>query len=366
MSNNASLRIFVDCHVFDGSFQGTTTYLKGLYSELIRNSGDFFFLASNDTNHLKKIFGEHKNVVYLEYASHNKFIRLLFDIPVMIKKHRIDYAHFQYIVPPVKFCKYIITVHDVLFLDFPEYFPTGYKLKNKFLFGKSTRCSDVVLTVSDYSKKQVRKHFGTNKIAVTPNGVDPVYFENYDKNAVKAEVSKRYGFSDYWIFVSRWEPRKNHHTLLKAFVENKHYEKFQLVLVGKTAIKNQAYDDYFEQLEPHIKEKIVVLHSLKQEDLLLVLRGASLSVYPSIAEGFGIPPLESLAANIPTICSNATAMADFDFMKSHLFHPLDAKDLSNKAVLALSDGETKMQRDAVEKKYKWAIAAQAFTAALQR
>lgn len=358
-------KFFVDCHVFDGPFQGTTTYLKGLYNELIHDADKMFFLASNDTASLKTIFGEHENVTYLQYSSHNKFIRLLFDIPAMIKKNQIDYAHFQYIVPPFKFCKYIITVHDVLFLDFPEYFPFGYKLKNKLLFGKSTRYSDVVLTVSEYSKKQIQKHFGAHKITVTPNGVDAAYFESYDKNAVKSEVKKRYGFSDYWLFVSRWEPRKNHHTLLKAFVENRHYEKFHLVFVGGSAINNPAYNDYFDHLEPHVKSKIVKLDALKQKDLLLVLRGASLSVYPSIAEGFGIPPLESIAANVPTICSNETAMADFDFMQSHLFNPLNSKDISDTAVLALTDGETEAQRTAVMQKYNWAVAAAAFRKALQ-
>lgn len=62
-------RFFVDCHVFDGHFQGTTTYLQGLYTELIKDKSCIFFLAAHDTGHLEKIFGKHDNVVFLKYHS---------------------------------------------------------------------------------------------------------------------------------------------------------------------------------------------------------------------------------------------------------------------------------------------------------
>lgn len=364
MSSKAKLRIFVDGHVFDGAFQGTTTYLKGLYGELIKDKNLVFFIAASDTDHLQTIFGTHDNVVYLRYAAHNKFVRLLFDIPRLLLRHKIDYAHFQYVVPPLKLCKYIITVHDVLFLDFPQYFPGDYKRKNKFLFGTSTAHSDVVLTVSDYSKKRIAQHFKASRITVTPNGVDASYFESYDQDAARTAVKSAFGIENYWLFVSRWEPRKNHHTLLRAFVEYGHYQQHQLVFVGGKALDNEAYNTYYADLPEAIKARVIVLDAVRQDNLLLILRGATLSVYPSIAEGFGIPPLESLAAGIPTICSRATAMADFDFMQKHLFDPLDPQDISQKATVALGDGKTSDMRESVREKYNWAVAAAAFLGAL--
>lgn len=358
------LRIFADCHVFDGTLQGSSTYLKGLYSELIKDKNKLFFLAAFDTRNLESIFGIHENVVYLTYPSKNKFKRLLFDIPQLITKHQIDFAHFQYIVPPIKRCKYIVTTHDVLFMDFPQYFPLAYRIKNKWLFKASARYSDVVLTVSEYSKKQIQHHFGIEKITITPNAVDPIFFETYEKPAAIAQVKSKFKVSNYWLFVSRWEPRKNHDRLLKVFVKGEFYKHSNLVFIGDPAIPNPAYDRFYNTLDEAIKQKIKVLNKVSFEDMVLLVRGASLSVYPSIAEGFGIPPLEALGANVTTICSNTTAMSDFDFIGDCLFNPLDETEFLQKAKQALANPDVSTKRAIVQKKYHWSVAAAQFDKAI--
>ncbi len=360
------LNFFVDCHVFDGGLQGTTTYLKGLYEELIKNQSCVFYLASCDSAHLKTVFGQFENVVYLEYQSRNKFVRLIYDIPRLIRKYKIDYAHFQYIVPPIKLCKYIVTIHDVLFLDFPQYFPAGYKIKNKFLFRASAKYADVVLTVSPYSRKQIAKHFKIADITVTPNAVDPIFLETYDSESARNAVETKYDISQYWLFVSRWEPRKNHHTLLRVFVENKYYENYQLVFVGEKALPNKAYEDYYAGLNDSVKSRIKTLNKIDHASLVQLVRGARLSVYPSIAEGFGIPPLESAAAAIPTICSNTTAMSDFTFLVNCLFTPLDLSDMKAKIDHALKDNDMVKQQAYIKAHYNWKVAANAFEQAISR
>lgn len=363
---NKSSRFFADCHVFDGHFQGTTTYLQGLYTELIKDKSKTFFLAAHDTQHLEEIFGLHENVVYLKYKSKNKFIRLLFEIPRLIKKNKIQYAHFQYIVPPVKCCKYIVTIHDILFLDYPQYFPLAYKIKNNFLFKISAYYSDIVLTVSEFSKQRIIKHYKTPNITVTPNGVEDFYFEAYDKTAVAQKVKALFGVDNYWLYVSRWEPRKNHLTLLKTFVEKGYYKDNQLVFVGAKAIKNKTYDEYYNALPAEIQKRIVTLHNINREQLLDLTRAAALSAYPSVAEGFGIPPLESVAAQVPTICSNATAMGDFGFLGNCLFDPFDTTGIHDAAIHALTGKDIARQRKIVKEKYSWKIAAHAFMNAVEQ
>lgn len=366
MSKSEPLKIFVDCHVFDGSAQGTTTYLKGLYQELIKDKAISFFLASFEVEHLKKVFGDHPNVTYVKYANHNKFYRLLFDIPKLIKQNKIDYAHFQYIVPPIKYCKYIITIHDLLFLDLPEYFPLSYRIKNTFLFKWSAKHSDLVLSVSEFSKQQIQKHFKIKQVTITPNAVDDVFFESYDKEEIRVEIKSKYNIQDYWIFISRWEPRKNHHTLLNVFVENKFYEKFHLVLLGDKAITNPKFNSIYNDLDEAIKSKIIILNKVKFDELLLLLRGASLSIYPSFAEGFGIPPLEAAAVGIPSICSNTTAMSDFTFFGKALFNPLDKKDLLEKIEFGLHQQDTKKLSDFVQMNYNWKLSASRLSSLLKK
>jgi glycosyltransferase involved in cell wall biosynthesis len=359
-----TIKIFVDCHVFDGNFQGTTTYIKGLYSELLQDKNFHFVFAANDIAFLETIFGTHENLTYVAYKSANKFARLLFDIPKIIKRHNIDYAHFQYVVPPFKKCRYIVTIHDVLFLDFPQSFPLTYRIKNKFLFKSSAKYSEIVLSVSEYSKKQIQRHLNIKDIVVTPNAVDKVFFEPYDKISVKELVKNKFGAANYFLFVSRWEPRKNHHRLLKAFVENQHHKTHDLVFVGDKAIENKEYNEYYKSLTEEIRAKIYTFNKVSFEDLMSLVRGADLSIYPSVAEGFGIPPLESLAANVPTICSNATAMSDFEFFGDSLFNPLDLEELKNKIEIGLKDTRTAQKRDEMQQKFNWKFAAEQFKKAI--
>lgn len=359
------LNLFVDCHVFDGNFQGTTTYIKGLYTEMIKDKNLHFFFGSMDTEFLKTIFGIHDNVTYVTYRSKNKFNRLLFDLPNIIKTNKIDYAHFQYVVPPIKKCKYILTIHDVLFLDFPQYFPYSYRLKNKFLFQRSANCSDIVLTVSEYSKKQIQNHFHIEKVTVTANAVDPIYFEPFSKESIRLEVKTKFQVDNFFLYVSRWEPRKNHHNLLKVFVEKEYFKTHMLVFIGDKAIENKTYNDYYSALPENIKAKIFTFNKVSFQDLLLFVRGADLSIYPSIAEGFGIPPLESLAAGVPTICSNTTAMADFNFLKDLQFDPLSEKDLHDKVKLGLSNQKWQDSISQMKLSYNWQRAKSNFITALR-
>jgi len=355
-----TVNLFVDCHVFDGNLQGTTTYLKGLYHELIKDKSKNFFLAAHNIENLQSIFGIYENVIYLQYSSKNKLFRLLFDIPKLITQNKIDYAHFQYVVPPIKRCKYIVTIHDVLFLDFPQYFPLFYRLKNKFFFKYSTNKSDIVFTVSQYSKEKIEKHFCVSNVKIIPNAVDSEYFKQYNKENEVQIVKNKFNFENYFLFVSRWEPRKNHLTLLKTFVENEYYKEYKLVFVGDDAIETKSYNIYYNLLENEVKEQIVRLKKIGFNDLVHLVRASSLSVYPSFAEGFGIPPLESIASSIPTVCSNTTAMSDFKFISNCLFDPASSEDLNLKIIEALQDNLIEEKRNQVHLKYKWDLSAQIF------
>lgn len=360
------LKFFVDCSVFDRSPQGTTTYIKGLYLELIKNKQHHFYFASYSTL-FKAAFGEHENVTYLKYNSPNKYVRLLIDIPRFIKKLNIDYAHFQYIIPPFKYCKYIVTIHDVLFLDFPKYFPLGYKLSKKHLFEWSIKRADIVLTVSEYSKNSIINHFNRADVTITPNAVDTVFFEDYDKKEAVEKIKNTYGIDDYFLFISRWEPRKNHDLLLKLFVEKGYYKNHHLVFIGEKAIPNKAYLAYYEKLSSEIKQKIIDLNKLEFTALIEIVRGARLSIYPSIAEGFGIPPLEAAASGIPSLCSNTTAMSDFDFLNQGLFNPKDENDLNRAIIWGLNQKSNNTSTsEIIKEKYNWKISAEVFLKAINQ
>lgn len=354
------IKIFVDCHLFDKGFSGTRTYLLGIYEHFVKDVGFHFYLASNNVEQLESVFGQRDNITYVRYKYHNRILRLLFDTPAIIKKNQINYAHFQYILSPIKTGKYILTAHDVLFMDFPEYFPLLFRLTYKFLYKVGLKKADIKLTVSQYSKERITKHFAHNDVLITPNAVNDVFYENYDKAAINAEVAQKFNLDKYIIYISRWEPRKNHQLVLKAFVDLNLYHDYQLVFIGDQSIENKEYLNQYEPLDKSIKERIITLRKTDFETMLTLLRGADASVYPSIAEGFGIPPLESIASRIPTICSNATAMSDFDFMEDFLFNPNDQEEFNTQLLSILkNDFSAKFEEFAAisKQRYNWKTSA---------
>ncbi len=340
MNIKNTTNIFVDCHVFDSGFQGTRTYIQGLYKALMQYEDLHLYLGSNNPKSLQTIFGDHPNVTYVKYQYHNKFWRLLVDIPKIITKNKIDFAHFQYTVSPVKRCKYIVTTHDILFIDFPEYFSFFSRFINTILYQQSAKMADIRLTVSEYSRQKLEQHFGISDYVLTPNAVDGAFFETYIKEQVKARVANEFLLNNYIIYVSRWEPRKNHQMVLKAFVDLELYKKHQLLFLGNESISNLEYKEIFYGLSPEIKNQITTINNTDFQTMLLLLRGASAAVYPSFAEGFGIPPLESVAAKIPTICSNKTAMSDFSFFNEFYFDPNNQTEFNQKLLYILENNTT--------------------------
>ncbi|MBX3165006.1 MAG: glycosyltransferase family 4 protein [Bacteroidetes bacterium] len=359
------IKIFVDAHVFDNSFQGTTTYLKGLYSALVKNENFEITLAAENTEKLKLFFTDER-FRFIQLKTRSKYKRLALEIPKLLKEHKFDYAHFQYITPLVKVrnCKYINTIHDLLFLDFPQYFPFSYRFTKKQLFKFSARKSDIICTVSDYSKNALIRHFhiSPENIVITPNAV-VIYNESY------VNVKAKYNLDKYILFVSRVEPRKNHYLLLKTFVEMELYKQgYQLIFIGrKNDVTSENYFNYYHALPDEIKKRVLHFENISHDDLYGFYRYADLFVYPSLAEGFGIPPLEAAMAGCKVICSNQTAMSDFDFFGNYLFNPNNENELKEKIEMVLNDKLYNFNyiKQAIEKKYNWEIIAKNFAVRLQ-
>lgn len=326
------MRLLVDAHVFDGKFQGTLTYLMGIYQHMVEHKDIDFYFASQDIERIREIFGCAANVHYVKLSSTGSIRRLALEFPKIIKKYDIDIAHYQYISPLQKCCKEIVTVHDLLFLDFPQYFPMFYRLKNRVLFKKSAKRADFLLTVSDYSRKSISKHFDipSENIYVTPNAVLPL-----GSTIVLPDVKAKFGLDKYILTVSRIEPRKNHLMLLKAFIDLHLMSKgYKLVMVGVNDLFYEEFADYYNKLS--LKEKnSIIMQPASFPELIGLYQQASLFVFPSFAEGFGIPPLEAIEFGCPVLCSNTTAMAEFKFPKEWTFNPHDENELKEKMLKLL-------------------------------
>jgi glycosyltransferase involved in cell wall biosynthesis len=351
------MNLLFDAHCFDyNTSEGVNSYIRGLYSKLILIAKDIhFFIVAANIDKVKTIFGEHENVTYISLTSKNKIYRLLVEIPHIIKKNRIDVAHFQYISPLIKNCRTIVTLHDILFKDFPSMFPLGYKLGKEALFKFSAKRADLLLTVSKYSQDRIAYHYGIpkDKIIVTPNAVS-IDFENIDRKLAKRFVVSK-GIDKYILYVSRIEPRKNQVSLLHAYIDLNLAEKgYHLVFIGRKTLNTPELDRLIASMENKQGKYVHFINQVSYEELKMWYCAASLFVYPSLAEGFGIPPVEAGVAGIPCICNNQTAMSDFTFFGDNLINIKNIDLLEERIIANLENQPDTIQiKKTIMAKYNW-------------
>lgn len=357
------IKLFVDGHWFDEPFQSTGVFIKGLYRQLACDERFEIFLGAYSLDALQKEF-EGTEFRFLPYTSHSKYKRLSVDVTKLIHRHRFDFIHFQYTLPLIKTCKEIVTIHDVLFMEYPELFPWSYRISKEILFKRSAKRAEVVTTVSGYSKTAIARYFHipAERIHVIPNGISASFYHPEQK--VDDSLRKKYNLDKFILYVSRIEPRKNHITLVKAFVQGEFWKRgFQLVFVGKRDIDVPELNEFINSLSEPIKKVILFLTGVEESALKDLYLNTRLFVYPSIAEGFGIPPLEAAVMKAKVLCSNATAMADFGFFNEDLIRVNDVGVLIAEMNRTLSADDTyKREQIAqlVKERYSWKRIAEDF------
>jgi glycosyltransferase involved in cell wall biosynthesis len=364
MLQKERIRIFVDAHTFDGEFQGSRTFIREIYAILAQKETLDLYIGAYDTANLQKYFPDIPADHLVKFKNRSSVLRLLFDIPEIIKKYRIQYAHFQYIVPLYKNCRYIVTIHDVLFRDYPSEFSFFYRFFKTFFYKIGATRANILTTDSSFSLSSIYKYLGIpkEKIQLLPMAVHDKYFESYDKVVAKKQFAVKYGFDRYVLFVSRIEPRKNHDLLLRSFIELKLYlQGYHLVLLGHQSLDTPAFTEIMNHLSEDIRPFIFIKSDTPDNELLLFYRAADVFVYPSKAEGFGIPPLEAAAAKVPVICSNTSSMTDFTFFGSnHIAPDYDSIKNALQAVINEPPGDPVLAAiaETIHRQYSWARSAE--------
>jgi glycosyltransferase involved in cell wall biosynthesis len=328
----------------DKEYQGTYTFLQGLYSAFMDNypNVDVYF-GTSDPERLRVAFPnlEPQNILAYKNAKPG-LLRYVTDIPKYIKQYRFDFAHFQYIAPLNKTgCRYIVTTHDIIFNDYKQYFSLGYRKSRQYLFARSIRNAEIKTTVSAYSQERIAEYYGLKyqDIHVLPNGVKPVADSiDQDREIARRRIKVWYGIENYILYVSRIEARKNHELLLRTYLQLELYkQRIALVFIGKKSAQVPALQNLMDNLTAEQKQYFHFIEQVDQSDLDAFYKACRLFVYPSIAEGFGIPPLEAAMHEVPVLCSSVTAMQSFDFFEPYWFNPANENEFSVKLQYMLNN-----------------------------
>jgi len=216
-------------------------------------------------------------------------------------------------IPKNGFSKMVTTCHDLVFRRFPEH--RGRKLSNYYLRRHkiaAQRCKTLIVP-SLATKKDLQKFLAvpSQRIQIIAEAADDRFRVTIDKRK-KREVISRY-FSPsvkYILSVGTLEPRKNLTKLVEAFSILPHQilRQYQLVLVGAQGWRNEQLARTIDSL--NLKDKVIITGFVKDEDLPYIYKGATVFVYPSLYEGFGLPPLEAMACGVPVISSNISSLPE--------------------------------------------------------
>jgi len=285
-------------------------------------------------------------------------------LPYYIWRERIDLMHFPHFNVPV-FCpvKFIVTIHDLILIKFPTkrattLGPVIYKIKNfiyKIVILSAVKRAKKILAVSQFTKDDLIKQFKLkpDKLVVTYEGVAELTNINAPVD-VSAVLNKYIISRSYLLYVGNAYPHKNLEGLIKVFSEiNKSKPELKLVLVGK--------EDYFYsrlKLSANIYSTNIIFPGYVPDNELKVLYDtATLYIFPSFYEGFGLPPLEAMEHGLPVVSSNKTCLPEILGDAALYFNPEDEADMKNKIKLALAD--EKLREDLKNrgylqaKKYNW-------------
>jgi glycosyltransferase involved in cell wall biosynthesis len=305
------MRIGIDAHHINGKPQGSRTYLLELIRALSRvlPADDEVIVYSFRPEETSALLPA-KELTHRRVFPDSARVRLPFVAPALALRDRLSLLHSQYIAPPFSFLPDVVTIHDILFETHPELFEGAFSERSVGLIRRTARRAAMVLTVSEFSRRALveRYHLSPERVLVTPNGVDREAFRPL--GAESEGIRKRYRLDGpFVLFVGRIEPRKNLPRLIRAFsrARGRLGGSIRLVIAGKEDFRSR---EVFQEAERQGEASVVFLGAVPDADLPSLYNLAVALVYPSLAEGFGLPVLEAMACGTPVVASPRGALPE--------------------------------------------------------
>ncbi len=263
--------------------------------------------------------------------------------PLLLRRSGADLFHGVHSVVPVS-CPVpsVVTVHDLAFIRFPQTFRAYNRIYLDVATRLSVRRAARILVVSEHTRREVIGLLGVapERVVVTPNAVRE-HFRPPDP-AVLETFRARKGLPEHFVlYVGTLEPRKNLTTLLEAYAEVAQRQAAPLLVGGG---KGWLYDAVFQRLEAlGLRERVRFVGYLDEAELPLWYAAATVFVFPSIYEGFGMPPLEAMACGTPVVASNTSSLPEVVGDAGLTVSPYDPAALAEAISRLLDDADLRQE-----------------------
>ncbi len=368
------MRIGIDARFFGTSGKGLGRYTQKLVEELEKidhnNQYYIFINKHNFEEYNPKNPNFHKVLANIPWYSWQE--QILF--PKILNKYNLDLVHFLHFNVPILYRKsYFVTIHDLILLEYPTRKASKlntimYAIKNigyRLVIMNAVYTAKKVITISKYTKKSIHKHFNIpdDKIPMIYEGVDlerfnPLNAQEFDFDKFKIKPNK------YILYVGNVYPHKNIDRLIDVFYNLKQREDIdkdlQLVLVGK---KDYFFEIIIKKIQSLNLEKSVIFPGYVPDEELISLYELSLFyVFPSLYEGFGLPPLEAIALGAPIVISNSTCLPEIFGEHIEYFDPKSKNNMQEVLYNFIKDNKQrelqKKYHQNILNKYSWADMAE--------
>ena len=276
----------------------------------------------------------------LLYNRLNRYLRLPYKL--FFREEADVTQFFNYVLPPGVKGKTALYVYDMAYKVYPETIgEKTLRMLNENL-AESCRRADRIITISEFSKQEIIKYLGipSEKIAVVPCAVDHSIYNNIIDLDELTVIKKKFNIDqDYFLYLGTLEPRKNIERLIDAYAALHKRDTLipKLVIAGKNGWN---YDNVYKKVNDYkINENVIFTGYIDAEEAVTLLKGALAFVFPSIYEGFGMPPLEAMACGVPIITSNVSSLPEVVQDAGYLIDPFSAEELSEAMFEIINNSE---------------------------
>jgi len=339
-------KIGIDARFYGPETKGIGRYTQEIVDHIldIDNTNDYVIFLSKDSFDNFKITKSNVKKVLADVRWYT--IKEQIVMPRLIKQEGLDLMHFPHFNVPL-YCPvdFIVTIHDLILTKFPTtrastLSPIIYWFKNlayRAVIFSAVRRAKKIIAVSQYTKEDIINKFGVDKekVVVTLLGLTETFFQPQKNNR---EVLKKYNIRrPFVLYVGNAYPHKNLELLIRVFSKLSERQKdIQLVMVGKT-------DYFYKRLKEYAKNynsdgrKIIFTDFVADEDLSFLYRQALIYVFPSLYEGFGLPPLEAMSQGCPVLSSNESCLPEILGEAADYFNPKDENEMLGKIEDLMAD-----------------------------
>ena len=320
---------------------GIDTYIRNLLRHLARidDRNEYVLLCHAPDLDIAGTLGPNFRTV-LE-PSPNYSVREQFHVPLLLRRERPDVYHApHYVLPPAVSCSSVVTIHDCIHLMFPQYLPSRLAyVYAKGSMWSASRKANKILTVSEASKRDILRFFDvpSEKVVVIHNAIDERFLAPADPERMDMARQRYQLDHPFVLYVGNIKPHKNIGRLIDAFSRARRQcpDDLKLVIIGDEISKYPALRQsvHKHKLDKHVR----FLGIQPMETLAAFYRLARVFVFPSLYEGFGLPPLEAMACGAPVVTSNVSSLPEVAGGAALLVDPYDADAIAHGIVQAVND-----------------------------